>query len=128
MARSHYFIDRAQIWRVPKSKNKGRVTEAEAIELGGLIPCLLRNISGKEDERPPLTLVPENAILIVAIEDENGDPVSIQQGDELTIQYNQNGILTAKPKKYKIVGDIVPIRRGREVVSWQLEVTMYTEH
>lgn len=128
MAREHYFIDRAQVKRNVKKVVRGEVVKEDMTAIGHQIPCILRNRSGKEDVQEPRTSLPESGLLILMPEDEAGDAIDIKQGDFIEMEYSENNELVARPSLYRVMSIWTPARRGSEIVSYQAEVTMFTEH
>lgn len=127
MSRAHLYSDRVRLQRVRSRKSRGEVVEQDPVEIGTWIPCLLRTPSGKVDEQEVRTSVPEAAVLIVDVKDEDGAAVSILQGDRLEIRFNRNGVLTDQPEWYRIMGRIVETREKRRIVSYQLQVQAESE-
>lgn len=130
MAREHHFRDRVQIQRTRRKKNKGANAEEVTSPVGALIPCLYRTLTGKESRDEPRTSLPETSQLVILVRDDDGDDVTLKQGDELDLFYRTNGSLVEKPVRLKITGDIIPTRRGGygEIVTYHFEVVEWTEH
>lgn len=127
MGREHHWHDRAQIKRVRKKIVRGAV-EGETPELiGQPIACILVEISGREAPDGARTAMPENAMLHFSKTDTAGTPVAMRQGDTIVMTYMTDGTGVEKPRMFKVVSDIKPNRRGRELVSYSAEVRMENE-
>ncbi len=128
MGREHYWKDRVQILRVRKKIVRGEVMGETPEMIGAPIACILVKINGNEAPEGARTYLPETGMLHFMKKDTAGDAVTMRQGDTLMLSYMQDGVEVERARAYKIVGDIVMNRRGREIASLSAQVRLDTEH
>lgn len=127
MGRMHLWQDKMVVKRMTRKVTRGAVEEASEETVGDEVQCLLTSLSGTEVPEDARTYQPEQSVLHYRKIDAEGAPVRVLQGDTLEVYYNLNGTQTLRGR-YKIVADIRPNRRGRELVSFSVEVRREDEH